>query len=562
MAQGIVIHIEAGDERRTEFFGKDQIKLGTGADCDLTLEPPVEHQLADEERGVWLELRRDNGFYRVADFRQTLDLRFNNQPLTARTRLRDGDEIEIPSADVQLSFFNVNNNSTLTANANNRLSARSVRFIEEAALESTISPNKRDDAKVFLREFTRELIKEISWTTKLIALTIVVGTLGGLFYLGFAVSRELQRTREVIEGQADTIKKQQDALSKTGGQIDDLVKSNDDFKNQLSLAPSIRSDYGGGVCLIVGTYSLVDKKNGKQLRYPDPTFAAPETSEPTGAPAPTAQVSENGFAQTEEPPLTTEGYGTPAEFDFVGTGFHVGNGLIVTNRHVVQPWAESEQVKTMARLSGGHAKLKKLVVYFPGFPQPFPIKVRETATNQDLAVAALDPNMVFPEIPILPLDKGSDATAVGKNVVTMGYPSGPDRLLAMVDEKDARNIQSRYGQSLQSLVSFLAQDKRITPLLTTGSITDLDAKSISHDAKTAEGGSGAPLFGQSKRIIGVNFGVFTGNTAANMAVPIKFILPLLKRAGWTYADDAPPNENDKAKNDNQNGNSNAAAKQK
>lgn len=53
-----------------------------------------------------------------------------------------------------------------------------------------------------------------------------------------------------------------------------------------------------------------------------------------------------------------------------------------------------------------------------------------------------------------------------------------------------------------------------------------------HDAKTAVGGSGAPLFGQTGKVIGVNFGVFTENTAANMAVPIRYAVGLLRRAGW------------------------------
>lgn len=249
------------------------------------------------------------------------------------------------------------------------------------------------------------------------------------------------------------------------------------------------------------------------------------------------QINENGDippAQTakQQSPFTTEGAGTLVEFDFVGTGFHVGSGYIVTNRHVVQPWAESEEIRVMMQLSNGRARLKKLVVYFPGLPQAIPLKVRETSKSEDLAVATIDPNNVFPSIPVLPLDNDSDAARVGKTVVTMGYPNGPDRLLALVDEKDARTIQAKYGQSLQTLVNFLAQDKRINPLLTQGTITDLEAKRIVHDAKTAEGGSGAPLFGASGRVIGVNFGVFTGNTAGNMAVPIKYAIPMLKRAGW------------------------------
>ena len=46
--------------------------------------------------------------------------------------------------------------------------------------------------------------------------------------------------------------------------------------------------------------------------------------------------------------------------------------------------------------------------------------------------------------------------AIGKIVVTMGYPSGPDRLLALLDESEARGIQNRYSTT-ESLLGYLAQ---------------------------------------------------------------------------------------------------------
>ena len=54
----------------------------------------------------------------------------------------------------------------------------------------------------------------------------------------------------------------------------------------------------------------------------------------------------------------------------------------------------------------------------------------------------------------------------------------------------------------------------------------------------SEGGSGAPLFGPSGRVIGVNFAVFTENQASNFAVPSRFAVSLLERTGWT----APPKD--------------------
>jgi S1-C subfamily serine protease len=163
--------------------------------------------------------------------------------------------------------------------------------------------------------------------------------------------------------------------------------------------------------------------------------------------------------------------------------------------------------------------------------------MRQLDYREDLAVASIDPNLVSPDIPVLPLDPDSEAVAVGKTVVTMGFPSGPERLLAMVDDDEAKSINSRFGNSRQNLINFLAQSRKIVPLTTQGAITDLDSRRIVHDAKTAEGGSGAPLFGQTGKVIGVNFGVFTQNTAANMAIPIRFAIDLLRKAGWKSPED-------------------------
>jgi len=184
-----------------------------------------------------------------------------------------------------------------------------------------------------------------------------------------------------------------------------------------------------------------------------------------------------------------------------------------------------------------------LVVYFPNLPLPIPLKMQQYGSKEDLAVGSIDPNMVSPDIPVLPIDTGTEAAAIGKTVVTMGYPSGPDRLLAMVDDEEARAINSRFGNSRQALLNYLAQSRKIVPLTTQGAITDLDTRRIVHDAKTAEGGSGAPLFGQSGKVIGVNFGVFTENTAANMAIPIKFAVDLLKKAGWKSPEEIQAQQN-------------------
>ena len=149
-----------------------------------------------------------------------------------------------------------------------------------------------------------------------------------------------------------------------------------------------------------------------------------------------------------------------------------------------------------------------------------------------MAICTIGAMVRPPKVPVLPLEKDSDSVAIGKLVVTMGYPSGLDRFLALLDENEARQIQARYG-SVESQLNYLAQTRRIQPLTTQGNITDLDANKIVYDARTGEGGSGGPLFGPSGRVIGITNAIFTENTASNFAVPIRPAVALLERAGWT-----------------------------
>lgn len=534
MAAGIIIHISVGDEKRTEFFSDERIRIGSDENSDLQIQTK---QI--ESDGPWLELENSDGVFRVVNLNPALKFLINDKPLRRYVAVSDGDVVTIENTNIAFGFFEISAKPSLIRTR--RPQAPVAQFIEEAALDASASP-KRDDAKAFLREFTRELAREISWTTKLITLVLAVGFITGVLYLGFAVNRELRQNREQSQVQAEIIQKLREQLGIASDQLGSLEQTNKDLIRSQSLAQNVRVDYGTGVCLIVGVYDLVDRRTGKVLRYGDPQAAQAIPYEP-------APQTEDSVPQATSPAigLTTEGNGSPVEYDFIGTGFHVGGGYIVTNKHVLQPWTEDDAVKQMMRDANGRARVKRLVIYFPNYPQPYPLRVREFGGREDVAVAQIDPLTLPAEIPSLPLESDSEAATIGKTVVTMGYPSGPDRLLAMVDDDEAKSINARFGNSRQNLINFLAQSRKIVPLTTQGAITDLDTRRIVHDAKTAEGGSGAPLFGQTGKVIGINFGVFTENTAANMAVPVRFAIDLLRKAGWKTAEElqqeANPNAN-------------------
>lgn len=518
MASGIIIHISVGAEKRTEFFSEERLSIGSDETCDLQI-----HTKQLEKPGVWLRLENAEGVYRVIDFDAAVGLTINDKPVRRFIALTDGDLVKVGETDITFGFFSLVEKPSLITTK--RTDPQIAPFIADAALDAAASP-ERDDAKAFLREFSRELMREISWTTKAVVLILSAGFLTGILYLVYSVASELRANREQSEKQQQLIVQLEKQLGQTSDQLGTLEQTNKDLIRTQSLAQNVKVEYGNSVCLIVGVYQLVDRSTGRVLRYPDPQSFQPLPYEaPSEGDTPMSAAPVTG--------LTTVGNGSPVEYDFIGTGFHVGGGFIVTNRHVLQPWTEDDVVKSMMTSSNGRARIRKLLVYFPNNPEPFPLTVRQTSSSEDLAVGSIDMSKLATPLAAIPLDgEASIAATVGKTVVTMGYPNGPDRLLAMVDDEEAKSINRRFGNSRENLVNFLAQTQKIQPLTTQGAITDLDARRIVHDARTAEGGSGAPLFGQSGKVIAVNFGVFTQNTAVNMAVPIKYAVELLKLAGW------------------------------
>ena len=125
------------------------------------------------------------------------------------------------------------------------------------------------------------------------------------------------------------------------------------------------------------------------------------------------------------------------------------------------------------------------------------------------------------------------ALEIGKPVVTMGYPTGPDRLLALLPEKEAVGLMDQYGASLTSLLDQLAKRKLIRPMMTQGHIRDLYKNRIVVDAMTTQGSSGTPMFGETGKVIGVTFAVLSDDPGSNFVAGIQGAIEQLSKAGWT-----------------------------
>jgi S1-C subfamily serine protease len=519
-SNGLVIHVSSLNDRSTEVVMSEHVRIGTSDDCDVKIRLPAAAGTPSD--GSVIDVTRIDGTYRIAKIDPGIDVKLNGRPIKPNKGIHDGDEIWIGPAGPSVHFFPIA--ATTAMVPGRRGGAHVAPFIEQAAMEASATA-RRDDAKIFLREFTRELVREINPSTKIIIFAIIIFAVVGALYIGFAQFNEARRGRRLIAEQQAQLAAQQAQLQKANEQLGKVIESNNQVIRTISLGENLRVNYGGGVCLISGSYIFVEAGTGRPLRFP-------ETQ--------TNEAGETIQSGTEQPALTPEGRGAIAEYPFIGTGFNVGNGYVLTNRHVVQPWLADERAESLSSTVNGRPRLKKLTAFFPGNSQSIVLKYKQASTAEDVAVCTVDPNELPAKVAALPLDIGSDSVAVGRLVVTMGYPSGPDRLLAMLDPSEAQGIQNRYS-STEALLGYLAQTKNIKPLTTQGNITDLDAHRIVYDARTGEGGSGGPLFGPSGRVIGITFAIFTENTASNFAVPIHFGISVLEKSGWKAP---PPPETD------------------
>ncbi|HSK64978.1 MAG TPA: hypothetical protein VK893_14085, partial [Pyrinomonadaceae bacterium] len=265
-------------------------------------------------------MARSNGAYRITGFDPALAVTLNGDPLSTGTEIHDGDEVRVGDSELVLHFYPVRSLPAVVPAGGRETHVAP--FIEVAAIESAATA-RRDDAKVFLREFTRELVREIRPSTKLITLAIAIALVGGVLYLGFAMYKEIQRSRRLIDDQRAQLGQMRDQVLKTNTQISDLGRSTKELQDSLSLAVKLRSEYGRGVCLIAGSFYFVETGTGRPLRFAE------------------AQLNDSGSAiQSGNAPesLTPEGNAAIAEYAFVGTGFYVGQGFVITNRHIAQPW--------------------------------------------------------------------------------------------------------------------------------------------------------------------------------------------------------------------------------
>jgi serine protease Do len=262
----------------------------------------------------------------------------------------------------------------------------------------------------------------------------------------------------------------------------------------------------GSILFLQGSYAFREKATGRMLRH-----AVGADGKPLILP--------NGI-----PLLTLEGLGPIAERQFTGTGFVVGDdGIIVTSRHVGQPWRHDTNVKALAG-NGLEPIQIRFIGYFPHSKEGRNVTLLQASTTADLALLRLE----APITGTRGLKLADQAPKPGEDVVLIGYPAGIRSMLAHAGAEFIEDLERNKVTDFWAIAAKLAAQNRIVPLASRGIVGRVSEQSIVYDAETTYGGSGGPVMNGDGLVIAVNSAIIPEYGGSNFGVPTRELRRLLQ----------------------------------
>ncbi len=273
-------------------------------------------------------------------------------------------------------------------------------------------------------------------------------------------------------------------------------------------AEGVIRSYAKSVCLLHVTVVFNVKESGRRLRYGG-----------IGSDGTPLKDSDGNVV------YTTEGRAPEVHADFFGTGFIAGDGKILTNHHVAQPWWQNEELAGATK-QGLEPVIGEMTAYFPGAPGGTSVNISQISSDADLALLHGDLSEL--QRPSLKLDPRPEAAVSGEPLISVGYATGLDAILARAGDQTVEEVIKASGGEPKLILQELAKRQLIRPLVTQGHVGDILPDKIVYDAQTTSGGSGGPLLDDNGGVIGVTFAIVRGFGGSNFGVPIRFATPLLK----------------------------------
>ena len=355
--------------------------------------------------------------------------------------------------------------------------------------------------KRFLLGFAHDLARETTarfrlWTYVVITSLIVTSLV--LVGMNIRFQKTLREESIRIEGLAKILaenraslinredfdaarRKLEAELSETATRINQLEGKAANVEDMLELASR-------SIAFVQGEYGFLDLESGLFLRYTEPMpglylFTLDETAEKVVIP-------------------------------YSGTAFQVfDDGLLLTNRHIANPWEMSEN-----SIPNTNLKLKPVVfrmqVYWQEEPEPSRVEPVAVSTEFDLAILKPDRKLEDSQ----PLSIETRAPKPGEAVLLIGYPLGLSGIAARTTGDWPETREELRNLDYWELADDLARKGFITPLTSSGIVSQVTGEFLVYDAATAMGGSGGPVLSIDGKVLAINTATLGKTGGANLGV--------------------------------------------
>jgi len=357
----------------------------------------------------------------------------------------------------------------------------------------------------FFARFTHDLATQTTlwfriWILVLITALVISVALLAVRYIQiekhlFSEAVRIDSIAEVLKKTgAEAIKKEE--LAELSKLFELRLKSLEAREGELA---RIFSQVEGSIAFVQGSYGFIDPESGKPLRY--------------------TEESDGVYL------FSVEGDGELVELPFTGTAFVVGpEGLLMTNKHVAEPWLEDERSKVPNEL-GLMSEHRRMRIFFPGDAEAYEVEPSLTSDSADLALLTMRAGRRF-DGTILGFE--TSMPRPGDQVLVVGYPLGIRGMLARVSSHFIEQA-SEADADFWELVDRLAQSGYIRPLASRGIVSQVSEDYVVYDAETATGGSGGPVLDSKGSVVAVNTAIVGDFGGSNLGVLSIFARRLMDR---------------------------------
>lgn len=198
--------------------------------------------------------------------------------------------------------------------------------------------------------------------------------------------------------------------------------------------------------------------------------------------------------------------------EVTGSGVQIRPGLILTAKHVVEPWKlKLEKWDELSEQSAAKAEYDRLQVRFPG-QQPINATVAAVDEAQDLALLQVQPTTA-PDVAII---KSNGDVKVTDRIAVLGYPASLGQKPVVV--KNLSGFGSAWAKITQATPTFVIGT-------VSQSLTGAAGSNYLHfDASVTHGNSGGAVVNDRGEIVGIvsaQFQLEDSIKAYGLEIPIK-----------------------------------------